>query len=511
VASARYGGSLLSGVRERRVNDRGARPRALLAGHVALVTGATRGLGPEIARGHEAPLPRLVASGALAYHYQQMGDAEKALVYLTVSACKAAARFAAVEASRYYEDVAACLDELPPSDDRQRQRVALRLEQVDMLWVRGRYQQGQRLLKEVERLAGELDDLEWLAQIHFKSGWYDYDQMDLDSAFAHHQACLALCEKLGIVADMRRVYWGLGNSCRAVSGDPNERRARAIEFHRTGLELLAPEATPGIHDVHNAHFLWLLHLLQRGDWPTAMTFLQRGEEICRRLPEGADTVHLALMKGSIGLSHLLKRKTQAYLDMLAESLETAERAGSHIYTTISHYLLGQGHFLVGDLAMALTHFETTLGIAEQTRNLFLPGVLLWTAETQARLDRPGDALDSLRRYEAVVEAVGPCEGLAWFPSSGVCHRVYGLVFAATGEPARAAREFEQSGALLSAHGYRPDLARTLAAFGEMRRQQGHRAEARDLLTCAVTSFREMEFTYELDRTLALLAATTDRD
>jgi tetratricopeptide (TPR) repeat protein len=395
------------------------------------------------------------------------------------------------------------LEELAPTQDRSRQRLALKVEQVDMLWVQGRYQQGHRLLNEVERLAGELGDLEGLARIHFQSGQYNYDQMHLDTAFAHQRACLALCEQMGRVAEMRRVYWGLGNSCRSVSEDPNERRARAIDFHRTGLDL-ADTATPDIFDVHNAHFLWLIHLFQLGDWPTAMRFLQRGEEIARRLPEGSDLVHLALMKGSIGLSHLFKRRTQAYLDLLAESLEAAERAGSHIYTTISHYMLGQGHFLAGDLASAITHFETTLGIAEQTRNLFLPGALLWTAETQARLGRSTEAIDTLQRYQAVIDTVGSLEGLAWFPSRGVCHRVYGLVFAEAGELARAAQEFDQSVALLTAHGYRPDLARTLVAFGELRRRQGRPAEARELFTRAAGRFRDMEFTFEMERALGLL-------
>jgi len=263
-------------------------------------------------------------------------------------------------------------------------------------------------------------------------------------------------------------------------------------------------ATPDIFDVHNAHFLWLIHLFQLGDWPTAMSFLQRGEEIARRLPEGADLVHLALMKGSIGLSHLFKRRTQAYLDMLAESLEAAERAGSHIYTTISHYLLGQGHFLAGDPTSAITHFETTLGIAEQTRNLFLPGALLWTAETQARLGRPAEAIDTLQRYQTVIDTVGSLEGLAWFPSRGVCHRVYGLVFTEAGELARAAQEFDRSLALLTADGYRPDLARTLLAFGELRRRQGRPAEAQELFTRAASQFRDMEFTFEMEHALGLL-------
>jgi hypothetical protein len=63
----------------------------------------------------------------------------------------------------------------------------------------------------------------------------------------------------------------------------------------------------------------------------------------------------------------------------------AEAAGSHIYTTFSRYFLGQSHFLLGEFSEALVHFEAALAIAEQPGNPFQPGMLLWTAETEARL------------------------------------------------------------------------------------------------------------------------------
>ena len=70
------------------------------------------------------------------------------------------------------------------------------------------------------------------------------------------------------------------------------------------------------------------------------------------------------------------------------SLQAAEGIGSHIYTTFSRYLLGQGHYLLAEFSEALVDFEAALAIAEQPGNLFQPGALLWTAETEARLGKP---------------------------------------------------------------------------------------------------------------------------
>ncbi|MBI3326490.1 MAG: AAA family ATPase [Nitrospinae bacterium] len=440
-------------------------------------------------------------SELLAYHYQQAGNTEKALEYLTRSAHKAKARFAAQEASRYYEGVIACLEQLPRTEERERQRIDLRLGEVEMLWVHGQYEQGWHILEEVQAIAERLGDLERLAEIHFKCGWYLFDQMELDRAFAHHQECFALCERLGQLDKMRKVYWGLGNSCRSVSADVNIRRQQAIEFHRQGLALAEATDAPDFFDVHNAHFLWLIYLFQLGDCDTAMAYLQRAERFAKEMPQGSDVVHLALIKGAIGLSHLLQRATDAYLAMLHESLEAAAQASSHIYTAISQYSLGQAYFLVGDFSRALAHFHATLTNAQQTRNLFLPGALLWTAETEAQLHRHEEALSHLRSYEDLVEKVGSLEGLAWFPSQGVCHRAYGMVLGQQGEAENAMQHFDRSIQVLRDHGYKPDLARTYVAQAEFQRDQGRLSEARASLEREAELFREMGFGLELGRTL----------
>ncbi len=430
-------------------------------------------------------------SELLAYHYQQAGNTEKALEYLTRSAHKAKARFAAQEASRYYEGVIACLEQLPRTEERDRQRIDLRLGELEVLWVRGQYEQGWRILEEIQAIAERLGDLERLAQIHFIFGWYLYDQMELDRAFAHHQECLALCERLGQRQTMARAYWGLGGSCRSVSVDVNIRRQQAIEFHRKGVVLAeTAQRDVFIFDYWNACFLWYIYLFQLGDWDTAMAYLERAERFAHELPQGLDVVHLALMKGSMALSHLLKRETNAYLASLRESLEVAERASSHIYTTISQYFLGQGYFLVGDFSRALAHFHATLTIAQQTGNLFLPDGLLWTAETEARLRHHGEALGHLRSYEELVEKRGSLEGLTWFPSHGVCHRVYGIVFAQQGDAEHATQHFERSLQVLRDHGYKPDLARSYVAQGQFQRDQGRLSEARASLERAAELFRE---------------------
>jgi tetratricopeptide (TPR) repeat protein len=241
--------------------------------------------------------------------------------------------------------------------------------------------------------------------------------------------------------------------------------------------------------------------LQLGDWATAMRYLERAEAMARRLPE---SLHVALIMGSRGLSNLHQQKALGDLDLLRASLQAAEAAGSHIYTTFSRYFLGQWHFLLAEFSEALIHFEAALAIAEQPGNLFQPATLLWTAETEARLGLHDAACAHLCRYEQLIERLGSLEGLAWFPSRGVAHRIHGLLLTRRKAFSEACDEFDRSLELLAAHGYKPDLARTHVALGECERERGRSPEARRAFETAATCFREMGFTCELQRTLRRL-------
>jgi class 3 adenylate cyclase/tetratricopeptide (TPR) repeat protein len=462
-----------------------------------------RGYHERIARTLEATFAGRLdeRSEMLGYHYQQSGNVEKALEYLLRAAQRATNRFASTEAMRHYAAAVDCLDRLPNTDERLKQRIDVRLAEIQMVWVQGRYEEGFHILEEIQTIAERLRDDERLAQIHYITGWYLYDKLDLDRAFEHQQKCFRLCQRLGRFGAMRRVYWGLGQSCRTLSADVGERRKKAIEFHHEGLRLGEAAESAQFYDIHNAHFLWLIYLFQLGDWTTAMRCLDRAEAMARKLPE---TLHLALMMGSRGLSNLVKQKTPGELDMLRACLQAAEEAESHIYKTIGRYFLGQGHFLIGEFAEALVHFEAALAIAEQPGNLFQPAVLLWTAETEARLGLLDASLEHLRRYDQLIEQVGELEGLAWFPSRGVAHRIRGLLLSRQKSFAEAAEQFAKGLELLAAHGYRPDLARTHVALGECERQRGRSREARQAFETATTYFREMGFAFELQQTLGLL-------
>src|SRR5437899_1084378 len=180
---------------------------------------------------------------------------------------------------------------------------------------------------------------------------------------------------------MPYVYWGLGNSCRSLSDDVKARRAQAIEFHDTGLTL-AERMYPEIvwWDAHNGHFLWLIHFFQLGDWNAAVGALARGEQLVKVLPEALALANGTVFKTSWGLSHLAKgeRDPGACLESMRASLAAAERTANHIFTAISHFLLGQAYALMGDDPRALAHFHVILSVGERVR-LFRAGALTWTA------------------------------------------------------------------------------------------------------------------------------------
>src|SRR5262249_59991849 len=104
---------------------------------------ARRGFHDRIARSLEsASLGRFdEKSEILSHHYQQAGNDEKALEHLLWAARRATTRFTSTEALGYCAAVVDCLNRLPRTDERERQRVDVRLAEAEMLWFRGRYQQ----------------------------------------------------------------------------------------------------------------------------------------------------------------------------------------------------------------------------------------------------------------------------------------------------------------------------------------------------------------------------------
>ena len=103
------------------------------------------------------------------------------------------------------------------------------------------------------------------------------------------------------------------------------------------------------------------------------------------------------------------------------------------------------------------------------------------------------------------ERAGALEGLAWFPSRGVAHRIRGLLFSHQKSFAEATEQFAKGLELLAAHGYKPELARTHVALGECERERGRSREVRQAFEMAVACFKDMGFAFELRRTLGLLA------
>ena len=226
--------------------------------------------------------------------------------------------------------------------------------------------------------------------------------------------------------------------------------------------------------------------------------------MARKLPE---SLHVALIMGSKGLSNLLKQKIARRPGTTSCQPAAAEQAGSHIYPTISRYFLGQWHFLLGEFPEALSHFEAALAISEQTAGETSSNPACCFGRPRPRR---GSGFTMRRSSTSAATStssngVGSIEGLAWFPSRGVAHRIRGLLLAKQKAFADASDEFARSLELLrgprlqarpSSHARRRWASASSSAAG--------RCEARQAFETAATCFREMGFTFELQQTLRLL-------
>jgi tetratricopeptide (TPR) repeat protein len=206
-------------------------------------------------------------------------------------------------------------------------------------------------------------------------------------------------------------------------------------------------------------FLGELHL-QRGAVPEAASVLERAVQLCRVeeivtiFPEAAAALGLAYA--------LLGRFSEAML-LLEKSVEYAAKGYGDEPRRIS--LVGEGCLLAG-------HIDKATRLAEEALKL-----------SRDRAERGHEAW-ALRLLGDIGTHRDP-------PEATAAETSYGQAIALAGEL-----------------GMRPLVAHCHFGLGKLYRRQGEREQAREHLTTATTTYREMDMTYWLERAEAEMKACT---
>jgi class 3 adenylate cyclase/predicted ATPase len=471
------------------------------AAYESLLKAERQRLHARIGRVLEERFPEAVAvePELLARHAEAAGKAARAVDLWTEAGRAATRRYANAEAVRHLEAGGRLLRSLPEGDERDRCELGLRLVAgLPLIAVKGyaspeveaTYERGLEL---VERLA---DGGALFAALR---GLWNcvYDRGELERALALAERLVAVADERGGLEE-RALAWRALGSVHLGRGELE----RAIEAFGRGIETCAAlpadaclrehGEAPGIICVQYAG--WAHTLAGRPD--TGLALARRGLEEARRF---GHPLSLAFALALVNFVHALRREPDA---CKAVVMQLAALAGEHGFTFwLAHgeILLGWAQAQSGDPAGGAELLSRGLSNRRATGSeLHVPTWSAFLAEALLDAARHAEAATVL---EAALElAVAHQEHYA----VAELHRLRGRLALAEGRPDDAGAAFALALDTARGSGGRLMELRAATSFARLWRDQGKRAEARDLLSPVYRWFTEGLDTPDLKEANALL-------
>jgi class 3 adenylate cyclase/tetratricopeptide (TPR) repeat protein len=422
----------------------------------------------------------------LAHHAFRSEAWDKAVTYLRQAGGKATERSAYAEAVARFEQALEALGHLPESPERLAEAIDLRLNLHGALYPLGELERTLAHLREAESAAEALGDQPRLglvsAHLTFCHSWVG----DRDRAVASGERALAIASTLKdvtlrVVASGRlgQAYFDAGEFRRAVElfrsnverleGDLVHDRFGGLAFiasvfsrgylarclatlgdfvsARASIEkgVGVAEAAHHPYSITVAYWLAAMPLLLQGDFPKAISWLERCQDLCRR--ENTPLLFWIVTR--------LLGEAYARSERLAEGLPLLEQAAEQLGTmksmrwypgTVS--ALSTAYLLAGRLADALQSVRRALQLSHAHK-------------------QPGVEAEALRVLGDIQAGHAPPDV----------------------EAADAA--YRQALALAEPRGMRPLAAHCHLGLGKLYRRAGDGIKAQEHMTIAATMYREM--------------------
>jgi DNA-binding NtrC family response regulator/tetratricopeptide (TPR) repeat protein len=394
----------------------------------------------------------------LAYHYARTDDVDKAVLYLTRAADKAAASYAHAEAVGALAEAARHVERLP-ADAQPRAALDVALRQARSLYFLGRFPESLDLLVHQQPRVDALGDAGLAAAFHF---WLGYTQSHLgDHAEADRSARRAMveAERAGdeVTAGQASYVLARGGfwSGRFREGLAHGRRAVTL-LERSGERWWLGAAHWGV--AFNHGFL--------GEFPAALEAAGRARAIGEALGDPRLLAYAAWTTGWIraGLGE--------WDAAIAACTESLERSPDPVNTADALSFLGYAHLGRGDAATALPLL--TRAIDEWRRFRHVPMLGWFTAvlaEASLRDGHPERAGALAGEAARLTREAGFRYGV------GVAERALGRVAQAAGDAAAAERHLATALETFGAIEARAESAVTLLELAGVVRAGGDRAAA----------------------------------
>jgi tetratricopeptide (TPR) repeat protein len=440
----------------------------------------------------------------LAHHAFRGEVWDKAVTYLRQAGAKALAQSAHHEAVGHFEQAISVLVHLPETREAREQAIDLRLALRSALLPSSDSARILACLREAEALAVALNDSRRLGQISGFLSVYFRNLGAYDQAIvaAQHALTLATTEQDLVLQALANLflgatYWAQGNyqwaidclrqtvaslhgaRCYERFGQANlpAVQARAFlaacaaELGRFTQGRTLGEEGLRIAEVvaHPSSLMWAYYgvgllALRHGDLPRALLRLEQAMGIC----QDADlTLFFSRMAAGLGAVYTLAGRAADAVALLTRAMAQTAATDMAGFQALCRLPLGEAHMLAGCLEEAHALAESALALARQHEERSHQAYALRLLGNIAAQRKPSDVMQAETYYH---QALALATELAMRPLQAHCHRGLGMLYSQTGQSEQARVE----------------------------------------LSTAIEMYREMEMTFWLPETEAVLADVESR-
>jgi tetratricopeptide (TPR) repeat protein len=425
---------------------------------------------------------------ALARHYGQSGNTEKAIDYLEKAGDKAARLFSLGQSRAYYREAIERIDSLESTAARKIRRIDLTIK-----WATASYYapapEAVPVLEVSRNYASLLEDELRFWKLTYSMARVEYVRGSLIQALPLVNRCLELANALGEPSAVALSHSLYGRIC-CFTGEYETGR-RHLE---TSLPLLR-ELGNQDEESYSLGFLALIHA-RLGDFDKGVAC---GAE-CRRLAEASNNkTRLAASGIYNGIVEYLRGEWAAAHDEFSRSWTLSREIGDLFIAGIARAFQGCARSMMGERKGAVDALMEGCGLIEkQGLLLSVNNVYAWCADAFVRLGHP-DLARAYAKKALIRERFGERYGMAW------AHRVLAIVGAGN-TPSHwedAEAHTRESLRWASALSQRPDEAVTRFRHAEILHKKGDRKRAMEQLAEAARLFRDMKMTWWMKQVEAL--------
>jgi tetratricopeptide (TPR) repeat protein len=443
------------------------------------------------------PERREELASVLAMHFEEAGDAAKALEYLVLAGTYALERNALQEGFSAFDRAAKLLPAATTEDDPAalRRRVEIQFGRARASWT---FRSILDVIGDMETIlddAERLGDLELIAQIHLYLALARVQTGDVASDPSVKRSLDRIAEIADKLHDpsLRAMPLALSGLMQ-VFGGPIRRGVAALE-----------EAVPlmeGRKDFIGAAFA-------RGS--LAIGYANLGEfakadaaaRNATRLAASGDLIAQLDAQIAEAWVRSAKGEIDAAMPLAQACVTRAEETGASACVMASSWILGDIYHRLGRFEEARATLQRGADISVVVdRRAWRPTLLAWLGGASAALgaDDAGGWDEALATARSIHNVVGEA-GIRAKRAEALAH---------SGQHDEAAPDFEAATTILEAEGARPNLARALKAWGESRRAAGRPDEAEPILRRSLALFEDLGLDGEAGvvRTLLSLGETT---